>query len=78
MVVHTGSAAQGAERAPRSLDPEPAAEHSLRTRNNRAIEIVDEKADEVFRLLTSNKAFTFLPGIQLSEADRAAWIRKTT
>ena len=34
----------------------------LRTRNNRAIEIVDEKADEVFRLLTSNKAFSFLPG----------------
>src|SRR4051812_22206955 len=27
----------------------------LRTRNNRAIEIVDEKADEIFRLLTSNK-----------------------
>src|SRR3954463_2366401 len=44
----------------------------LRTRNNRAIEIVDEKAAEVFRLLTSNRAFTFLPGIQLSEAERAA------
>ena len=44
----------------------------LRTRNNRAIEIVDEKAAEVFRLLTSNKAFTFLPGIQLSKADPAA------
>jgi len=43
----------------------------LRTRNNRAIEIVDENAAEVFRLLTSNRAFTFLPGIQLSEADRA-------
>jgi very-short-patch-repair endonuclease len=43
----------------------------LRTRNNRAIEVVDEKAGEVFGLLTSNKAFTFLPGVQLSEADRA-------
>ncbi len=44
----------------------------LRTRNNRAIEIVDERADEVFRLLTANRTFTFLPGVQLSEADRAA------
>ena len=46
----------------------------LRTRNNRAIEIVDEKAVEVFRLLTSNKTFTFLPGVQLSDADRAALV----
>ena len=43
----------------------------LRTRNNRAIEIVDEKAGEVFRLLTSSKALSFLPGIQLTEAERA-------
>lgn len=43
----------------------------LRTKNNRAIEIVDEKSVEVFRLLTSNKAFSFVPGVQLSEADRA-------
>lgn len=43
----------------------------LRTKNNRAIEIVDEKAEEVFRLLTSNKALSFVPGVQLSEADRA-------
>lgn len=43
----------------------------LRTKNNRAIEIVDEKAEEVFRLLTSNKALSFVPGIQLSEADLA-------
>jgi very-short-patch-repair endonuclease len=43
----------------------------LRTKNNRAIEIVDEKSSEVFRLLTSNKAFSFVPGVQLSEADRA-------
>ncbi|GAW41751.1 ATP-dependent RecD-like DNA helicase [Brevundimonas sp. SH203] len=43
----------------------------LRTKNNRAIEIVDEKSTEVFRLLTSNKALSFLPGTQLSEADRA-------
>nr|WP_295235149.1 DUF3320 domain-containing protein [uncultured Brevundimonas sp.] len=43
----------------------------LRTKNNRAIEIVDEKAEEVFRLLTSNKALSFVPGVQLSEAERA-------
>ena len=42
----------------------------LRTRNNRAIEVVDEKAEEVFRLLTSNKAFTFLPGVALSDEER--------
>ena len=30
----------------------------LRTKNNRAIEIVDEKAVEVFRLLTANKALS--------------------
>lgn len=43
----------------------------LRTRNNRAIEIVDEKAPEVFRLLSSGKAMTFLPGAQLTEEERA-------
>lgn len=43
----------------------------LRTKNNRAIEIVDEKAVEVFRLLTTNKALSFVPGVQLNEADRA-------
>lgn len=43
----------------------------LRTKNNRAIEIVDEKAEEVFRLLTSNKPLSFLPGVQLTEAERA-------
>jgi very-short-patch-repair endonuclease len=43
----------------------------LRTRNNRAIEIVDEKASEVFRLLTTGKALTFLPGVQLSEEEKA-------
>lgn len=43
----------------------------LRTQNNRAIEIVDEKAEEVFRLLTSNKALSFLPGVPLSEEERA-------
>ncbi|HYF22576.1 MAG TPA: DUF3320 domain-containing protein [Caulobacteraceae bacterium] len=43
----------------------------LRTRNNRAIEIVDEKAPEVFRLLTSNRALSFVPGVELSEAARA-------
>jgi len=51
----------------------------LRTRNNRAIEIIDEKAAEVFRLLNDGKAFTFLPGADLpagegepDDADTAA------
>jgi very-short-patch-repair endonuclease len=43
----------------------------LRTRNNRAVEIVDEKSPEVFRLLTGGKALSFLPGTQLSESERA-------
>lgn len=43
----------------------------LRTRNNRAIEIVDEKAVEVFRLLSEGKSMTFLPGVALGEEDRA-------
>lgn len=43
----------------------------LRTRNNRAVEIVDEKAAEVFRLLSAGKAMTFLPGTQLSEEEKA-------
>lgn len=43
----------------------------LRVRNNRAIEIVDEKSTEVFRLLDEGKALTFLPGIQLSDEDKA-------
>lgn len=43
----------------------------LRTRNNRAIEIVDEKSAEVFRLLTTNRALSFLPGSQPSESERA-------
>lgn len=43
----------------------------LRTRNNRAIEIVDEKSTEVFRLLTSGRTLSFLPGVQLSEEERA-------
>lgn len=44
----------------------------LRTRNNRAIEIVDENAAEVFRLLNSGKALSFIPGVQLSDEERAA------
>lgn len=44
----------------------------LRTKNNRVIEIVDENSAEVFRLLCSGKALTFLPGAQLSEEERAA------
>ena len=43
----------------------------LRTKNNRAIEIVDEKADEVFRLLTAGKPLSFLPGVDLSPEERA-------
>ena len=43
----------------------------LRTRNNRAIQIVDEKSEEVFRLLTAGKALSFVAGVQLSEAERA-------
>jgi very-short-patch-repair endonuclease len=43
----------------------------LRTKNNRAIEIVDEKSAEVFRLLTASRALSFVPGAQLSEAERA-------
>src|SRR3546814_20739888 len=42
----------------------------LRTRNNRAIEIVDEKSAEVFRLLDAAKALSFLPGAKLSEEER--------
>src|SRR3954464_1187744 len=43
----------------------------LRTKNNRAIEIVDEKATEVFRLLTAGRALSFVPGVQLSEEEKA-------
>ena len=39
-------------------------------------EIVDEKAGEIFPLLTSNKAFTFLSGVQLGEVDRAGEPRR--
>ncbi len=44
----------------------------LRTRNNRAIEIVDEKADEVFRLLLAGKSLSIVPGVEFSEMERAA------
>ena len=44
----------------------------LRTRNNRAIEIVDEKANEVLRLLVAGKSLSFLPGTDLTEEERAA------
>jgi very-short-patch-repair endonuclease len=43
----------------------------LRTRNNRAVEIVDEKSTEVFRLLDDGKALSFLPGVKLSDEERA-------
>ena len=43
----------------------------LRTRNNRAIEIVDEKTAEIFRTLDDGKAMSFLPGVQLSDEDKA-------
>ena len=44
----------------------------LRTRNNRAIEIVDEKAAEVFRLLGDGRTMTFVPGIDLTPEEKAA------
>ena len=44
----------------------------LRTRNNRAIEIVDEKAEEVLRLLVAGRSLSFLPGTDLTEEERAA------
>jgi very-short-patch-repair endonuclease len=43
----------------------------LRTRHNRAIEIVDEKSSEVFRILKDGKSMTFLPGVELNDAQRA-------
>ena len=42
----------------------------LRTRNNRAIEIVDEKANIVFGALSDGKAMTFLPGADLPAGER--------
>ncbi len=41
----------------------------LRTKNIRAIEIVDEKTSEVFRLLGEGKRFTFLPADAESSED---------
>jgi very-short-patch-repair endonuclease len=41
----------------------------LRTTNLRTLEIVDEKAAEVFRLLNDGKAMTFLPGVEV-DVDR--------
>jgi len=43
----------------------------LRTRNNRAIEIVDERSLEVFRLLSAGKGLTFVPGVALTDEERA-------
>lgn len=43
----------------------------LRTRNNRVIEIVDEKSPEIFKLLSAGRSMSFLPGIELSEEHRA-------
>src|SRR3546814_11158145 len=42
----------------------------LRTRNNRAIEIVDEKSAEVFRLLDDGKALSVPPGVKPREEER--------
>ena len=39
----------------------------LRTTNVRTLEIVDEKAAEVFRRLNDGKAMTFLPGVEIDE-----------
>ncbi|MDP9412894.1 MAG: DUF3320 domain-containing protein [Pseudomonadota bacterium] len=43
----------------------------MRTRNVRTIEIVDERAAEVHRLLTDGKGLSFLPGRMLSDEERA-------
>lgn len=43
----------------------------MRTRNVRTIEIVDERASEVYRLLTEGKGLSFLPGRMLTEEERA-------
>jgi len=44
----------------------------LRTKNIRAIEIVDEKTSEVFRLLGEGKRLTFLPADAKSSDDGSA------
>src|SRR3546814_2735018 len=44
--------------------------NTLRTRNNRAIEIVDEKSAAVFRLLDDGKELSFLPRGKVSEEER--------
>lgn len=43
----------------------------LRAARVRTIEVVDERSQEVFKSLTAGRAFTFVPGRQLSEAERA-------
>lgn len=43
----------------------------LRSRNVRTIELVDERSEEIYRLLQDGKALTFLPGRNLSEEERA-------
>lgn len=43
----------------------------LRSRHVRTIELVDEKATEVYRLLVEGKGLTFLPGRQLTEEEKA-------
>lgn len=43
----------------------------MRAARVRTIEIVDERSDETFRSLTGGRAFSFLPGRQLSESERA-------
>ncbi|MGI6855007.1 DUF3320 domain-containing protein [Mesorhizobium sp. 1B3] len=43
----------------------------LRSNNIRTIEIVDEKATEVYRLLVEGKGLTFVPGRQLTDEEKA-------
>lgn len=43
----------------------------LRAARVRTIEIVDERSEETFKSLNAGRAFSFLPGRQLSEAERA-------
>ncbi|ESQ90170.1 DNA helicase [Asticcacaulis sp. AC460] len=42
----------------------------LRLTQSRTVEIVDEKSEDVFRILTDSRAMTFLPGTQIGVEDQ--------
>ncbi|WFU04526.1 DUF3320 domain-containing protein (plasmid) [Rhizobium sp. CB3171] len=42
----------------------------LRSKNNRIVEIVDEKSVEVCRMLSEGRGMTFLPGVKLTEEEK--------